>query len=125
MIKVVVKEPGKFAEVREIERGLNTFQKIVMGRIEGTALPGIEDVYGYCNEDGLYLENCLPNYYRPEYCDAVMGPAVFLGDDGEGGDISLTDSQIEQVKKYLDKNTVKSMEEFRFHVITKFKFCKK
>ena len=90
-IRVLVKEPGKLSEVREIENTLEAFQTIVGGRIE--ALRIRDDLCCYVNEDGKLL-NMRPNFViGRQYVskvDIIVGPAVFFRSDDEGNEVSLT-----------------------------------
>lgn len=81
-IKVLVKEPGKPAEVREIENTLEACQKIVDGWIEVVRIA--TDVALVVNEEGKN------NGMKPNFVfggDLICGPAFFCGvtsgDDGE------------------------------------------
>lgn len=98
-------------------------QKIVGGSIEGADLPNIEDVFGYCNDEGL-LVGLEPNIYRPEWKDAIVGPIVFTGAGDEGDSISLTQNQVKKVTEYLNTNSVADFSEFLFNVETDFKHYK-
>lgn len=120
MIRVLVKEPGKDAEVREVNDDLESLQQIVAGYIEGFNLPDC-DAQGYCNEEGLLL-NLKPNIYRPAYKDAIVGPIVFVNYNDEGDACSLTDEQIHRLRKYLKQNEVKSTNMFLLHIQTNFKY---
>lgn len=91
-IRVLVKEPGKLAEVREIENTLEAVQAIVGGNIE--ALRIRDDLCCYVNEDGKML-NLRPNFViGRQYVskvDIIVGPAVFFrSENDEGNEISLT-----------------------------------
>ena len=99
-IRVLVKEPGKLSEVREIENTLEAFQTIVGGHIE--ALRIRDDLCCYVNEDGKLL-NMRPNFVigRPyvSKVDIIVGPAVFFRSDDEGNEVNLTLTDI----LYLDR----------------------
>ena len=90
-IRVLVKEPGKPSEAREIENTLEAFQAIVGGHIE--ALRIRDDLCCYVNEEGKLL-NMQPNFViRRQYVskvDIIVGPAVFFRLDDEGSEVSLT-----------------------------------
>ena len=90
-IRVLVKEPGKLSEVREIENTLEAFQTIVGGHIE--ALRIRDDLCCYVNEDGKLL-NMRPNFIiGRQYVskvDIIVGPAVFFRSDDEGNEVNLT-----------------------------------
>lgn len=100
-ISVLVKEPGKPSEAREIENTLEAFQTIVGGHIE--ALRIRDDLCCYVNEEGKLL-NMQPNFViRRQYVskvDIIVGPAVFFrSEDDEDSEISLTLTDI----LYLDR----------------------
>lgn len=81
-MKVLVKEPGKPAEVREIENTLEACQKIVDGWIEVVRIA--TNVAIVVNEEGK-INGMKPNFiFRG---DLICGPAFFCGitsgDDGE------------------------------------------
>ena len=80
-ILAVIKEPFQKPRTEYIDKGLDTLQKIVQGTITTAYLPDMDDVFGYCNDEGLFI-GMQPNIYRPEYGDGIVGPLVFVGDDG-------------------------------------------
>lgn len=89
-IRVLVKKPGKPAEVREIENTLEAFRAIVGGNIE--ALRISDSVFCYLNDEGKLI-NLAPNFVITRcktVCDIVCGPVVFFRSDGEGNETSLT-----------------------------------
>ena len=72
-IKVVLVEPMKRPRVIEIERGLESMQKIVGGYIE--ALPLEDEVSIVCNEEAK-LEGLTPNrgiFYEGQLVDIICG----------------------------------------------------
>lgn len=100
-IRVLVKEPGRLNEVRDIENTLEAFQAIVGGHIE--ALRIRDDLCCYVNEDGKLL-NMRPNFViGSQYVskvDIIVGTAVFFrAEDNEDSEISLTLTDI----LYLDR----------------------
>ena len=75
---MVIKEPGKKPERREIENTLEALQGIVGGYIETFTLD--EDTVVICNEEGL-LNNM-------KYCctlggNQFFGPVIICGVDGD------------------------------------------
>ena len=80
----VVKYPYQKPEVIAIDKGLAPIQKTVGGNIDVVYLPDIDDVHGFCNDEGLFI-GMEPNFYRPEYKDAIVGPAIFFGSGCDGG----------------------------------------
>ena len=94
-IRVLVKEPGKPAEVREIENTLEGFRSIVGGHIE--ALHITDSLACYIHEEGKLIK-LAPNFVIPTYSaasfDILCGTAVFFRSDGEGNETSLTFTEI-------------------------------
>lgn len=115
----VVKYPYEKPKTVTLKKGLKPLQEIVGGMIDAADLPGIEDVYGFANDEGLLI-GLEPNIYRPEYKDALVGPLVFVGAGDDGADVSLTPAQVKLVTEYLETNSVKDFGEFIYHVETEF-----
>ena len=109
LIKVLVKEPGKPSEVREIENTLEAMQQIVGGRIEGVYIS--DGVYCYINEEGK-LKDLAPNFVLPlrntAGFDIICGAAVFFRAGLEGNETDLTFSDILRMKYFLKKNDVRN-----------------
>lgn len=123
-IVAVVKEPYKKAQVVNIDDDLKTLQNIVGGCIAAGDLPNMEDIYGFCNDEGLLI-GLEPNVYRPQWKDALFGPLVFVGAGDEGESVSLTKEQVDAIMKYCEENSVKNFAEMYTHVQTGFKHYKK
>ena len=95
MMRVLVKEPGKAAEEREIPNTLEALQGIVGGYIE--SLQPFEDGALIVNEEGK-LMGLPPNFW---FCgDLIVGTAVMVGVAGEEF-CGLTDEQIEAVRTMM------------------------
>ena len=92
MIKVIVKEPGKPCEVKEIENTLLEHQKIVDGYIE--TIPFASDAVLIVNEEGK-LMGLEPNFRFGN--DLIVGTAIIIGVD-EDEFTGLSDKQIELIK---------------------------
>lgn len=118
-ITAIIKYPYKKPQTIELEKGLKALQDIVGGMITAADLPNFEDVYGFANDEGLFI-GLDPNIYRPEYKDALVGPLVFVGANNEGDSISLTPEQIKKVTDYLEANSATDFGEFFYHVKTNF-----
>ena len=108
-LRVIVKEPGKDFEVREIVDDLSSFQKIVGGLIQ--YIPWfIDDLELVCygNDEGK-LDGLAPNFaylYEGEIIDVMAGTAVFMRSDDEGGNLSVIDSDIGGLREELKKRTL-------------------
>lgn len=75
-IVAVVKFPYQKPEVVAIGKGLSPIQEVVNGSIDVVYLPDIEDIHGFCNDEGLLI-GMEPNFYRPEWKDAIVGLLSF------------------------------------------------
>ena len=118
-ITAVVKAPYEKPKTMEIDKGLAALQNIVGGDICAADLPDMDDVFGFCNDEGLLI-GLKPNFYRPEYGDGIVGAAVFVGAGADGRSISLTPEQAKKVTTYLEENSVESSYEFLYHIETGF-----
>ena len=118
-IVAVVKYPYQKSEVIAIDKGLSPIQKIVGGNIDSVYLPNIEDVHGFCNDEGLLI-GLEPNFYRPEWKDAIVGPAIFFSSGDDGGSESLSREQVKKITDFLTANSVKDYGEFYRNVKTDF-----
>jgi hypothetical protein len=89
--KVVIKEPRKYAYVKEIKNDLKILQDIVGGYIEVISIGN--DILMICNEEGKFLE--LPyNFSMPN--DIIVGTVFFIGNDAPEFR-SLTEEEIELI----------------------------
>ena len=97
-IKVVIVEPGKEAEIREIDATLETYQAMVGGYIE-CIYPFDDPVGLVCNEEGK--NNCLPPnrclLHKGKPYDVIAGTFFVVG-LGEEDFISLTDDLAEKYR---------------------------
>lgn len=118
-IIAVVKVPYEKPKTMEIDKGLDTLQNLVGGDICAADLPDMDDVFGFCNDEGLLI-GLKPNFYRPEYGDGIVGTAVFVGAGEDGTSICLTPEQAKKVTTYLEENSVGSYNEFLYHIETGF-----
>lgn len=110
-IKVLVVEPMKPCEVREIDGSLETMQAIVGGYIQAV-YPFRDEIALVCNEEGKNLG--LP-YNRPLTNDRGVPYDIICGTfflAGQGGEdfVSLTDEQIGRYKALYDNMMVISAE---------------
>lgn len=102
-VRVVVLEPDKAPEVRELaeENTLKQLQDIVGGWIEVACTVPILDVVIYCNEEGLMLH--LPfNCNRPSDGHPLVGTLVAVQlDPLTGNDVSMSEDQAKRVSGIL------------------------
>lgn len=108
-IRVLVIEPNKVPCPLDVSNDLETFQKLVDGLIEAVYFdePGI---CGYCNDEGklMGLEG-----NRRLGGDIICGTLVILGSDDEGGNISLTDEQVEKYTELFKEPDVITQDEIQ------------
>lgn len=74
MLVIIVKEPGKAPEEREIKGDLESLKEIVGGYIEMVTLPRSIGLVMVCNEEGK-LKGMLPNF--PLGFDMIVGTVFF------------------------------------------------
>ncbi len=100
-IKVVLVEPGKFARIELIDKGLDSYQRTVGGWIEQTC-PYDDPVAIICNEEGkidrLPLNRALVD--EDDHIYDILAGTFFICGLGEEDYCSLTD---ELAEKYLEK----------------------
>lgn len=98
-LRIAVIAPGLFPEIKTISGSLESMQKIVEGFIEvarDDRLPGMLIV---CNDEGKINDLRMNRkIFTNGYPDYIMG-TFFVCADGGDDFISLTDEQIETVRK--------------------------
>ena len=96
-IKVVYKEPGKAAEIKEIPNNLYTLQELVGGYIQAVTIPYGEErtLVLICDEEGKLKIKQQPNIYSEYLQDVICGPIIIVGENGEDfGSIAEQDAQV-------------------------------
>lgn len=102
-VKVIVKEVGKPAVIKEIGTTLPEYRKEVLGNIESIPFPGRDDIDIIVNDMGK-LNGMEPNLLIPEYGDIIMGRFFVIGvDEKKCVWTSITEEQAEEVLKYIEK----------------------
>lgn len=105
-LRVLIKEPDKAPYVKEIEDTLEAKQEIIGGLIECVEMPDMRNVDLFVNEEGK-LDNLKGNFWLPEYEDCVVGTCFMVGYNPEECDnVSITDEQVEQCKKYIENYVI-------------------
>lgn len=97
-IRIVKCEPGKKAEIVDVDRNLETYQKIVGGFIE-LIYPFDDDVALVCNEEGkIYGADFNRVLFNEEgqVADFIVGPFFIVGCSS----ISFKSLTKEQAEKY-------------------------
>jgi len=111
MFKVVIKYPGKPAEIKDYEThdkfNLNEIQRIVDGLFEVVTLNHDgKYITVYCNEEGklMGLEPNVCLMYGEKIADVVCGPVIAVSNEvgDEGETLPLSDEEAEAAKKALD-----------------------
>lgn len=119
----VVKYPYRKPEVIAIDKDYKNIQEIVGGTFDVADLPDIEDVFGFCNDEGLLI-GLEPNFYRPAWKDGIVGPTVFFGAGDDGESVSLSREQVKKVTDYLTAHSVRDKAEFYANIKTDFLYYK-
>ena len=79
-MKIIFKAPYKVPEIRYIDGGLETLQKLVGGNIEPISLNN--GMVILCDEEGK-LKGKEPNIWLERIKDTLVGNVIFIGEDGE------------------------------------------
>ena len=93
-IRVLVVEPQKTPYVKEVKNDFRAMQELVGGPIEYVYLS--DEAHIYCNEEGKLMG--LAGNRRMENGDVLAGTFFICADDGQGGDVSLTEEQLAEFK---------------------------
>ena len=106
MEKLIVKNPGCGPIVQEVEKiDLDLLQSKVKGNIASPLIPTLAEtgVTLFANDEGL-LARMSPNvtYSIAGHNELIVGPVVFVGTDGEGETVGLTDVQVEVVRTFIE-----------------------
>lgn len=107
-MRVLVKEPGKEPEIRNIKKTLDGMQAVVGGNIEFLAFNGLTEhqitVYG--NEDGKAL-GLAPNVALPMwtgvYAPDMLVGTIFICGSKNYDDVSLTEAEEKIAREWLAK----------------------
>ena len=103
-MRVLVKEAGKDAEVRDIDNSLESMQSIVGGYIEDVYIGN--GIHLVCNEEGKI--DGLPTNLETENVE-IVGNVFFCATD-DCDCCSLTDEQIEYAQTWCTLSDVGSEE---------------
>ena len=105
MIKVIVKQPNRDPEIKEVPNAYEVMAKFCHGLIDMGEMP-FDRRINYIVNDCSLRNGMEPNVILPEYENMIAGPVMFAGNDAEGNTVSLTDEQIESVLRYIERNQV-------------------
>ncbi len=97
-IRVLVKEPGKPAEVKLIENDCRTFKSLIGGGSLGSATIGA-GIMMYCDDEGKMKG--LPYNFTLGALDFAVGNVVFFSNDGGEEEQSLSNQQIDFLQSAL------------------------
>jgi predicted ATPase len=108
---VIVVEPNKAPEVREIANDLVSFQLVIGGYLETLQWGDNQAFVAYVNEDGLRL-NLAFNAVASRFLDrAIVGTAMFTRIAACGDEVSLSNDDIQQAMAALAKGDVIELSE--------------
>lgn len=87
---------------------LDELHQYVDGFIEYVHI--VDNIYMICDEEGKLKDKPLNTiatnllgYYKNILFDFIVGDVLIVGTDGNGNDISLTDEQIETIRKVCER----------------------
>lgn len=119
-MKVLIKRVNEEPEVKDIKIDLDALHEIVGGYIEAIYFDydlDSQGIFAYANEEAK-LKHLDCNFWLYDKQDVCCGDVIFLKDNGTGGEISLTDEDIELIKKFLEKSKMTEREkEFANEVV--------
>ena len=100
-MRVLFKSPNEKFEEREVENSLESMQKLVHGFVEQIPTDIHDKVFMLVNEEGKLI-GLEPNlhYYR----DVIVGNIVFVSISNNGVWKSLSNVQIDAIKRYFGVN---------------------
>jgi hypothetical protein len=107
-MKVIICEPKRKCEVREIGSKLEDLQAVVGGLIECVS-PWEDNICLVCNEEGKIRNlpwNRLLRGANLQVLDIIAGTFFLCSTDDEGEFASLTDEQIEKYSAIMDRAMV-------------------
>lgn len=113
MVKILVKLPGQYPEVREIKPTYNAVRDIIDDLLEIVPCTPQRDrdIIYYCGEEGK-LKDRAPNIALAgddgQVFDAVVGPIVVVKYDKDDCMASLTKYEIAFHKNWLDVRSIKN-----------------
>ena len=96
MIKVLVKEPGKPAALREIEGDLKSTQAVVGGCIEIVTIHYNPEILLICNEEGKF-EGLDANFRLKR--GLIVGTVFFARGNADGEIVGLEDGDLEIIQE--------------------------
>lgn len=96
-MKVIEKKIGQEPKIVDIANTLESMQNMVGGWIE--AIPVTNDgLVMFCNEEGKLI-GLPPNFSLPG--DTIVGDVVFSRTDSSGGNIDITENDMDAVKEFI------------------------
>ena len=111
-VKILVVEPGYKPYVTKIEDSLRDFQNVVEGCIEAFYPFANESIVCFCNDEGL-INGFTPNWawYNRDVDknnphSILCGTFFAVGDDGKGGNRSLTEKEIEIATNLFSRDRI-------------------
>ena len=111
-MKIVIKQPKKEIEVKDITLNLENLKKIIGGNIEYVMLNKELDkrgIFAY-GDDEAKCKYQTPNFWIYDKQDFFCGTAIFCKDNGQGEETDLTDDDIKLIKQFLKVNKMSENE---------------
>lgn len=101
-IRVIVKEFGKPAEIREIKNDYQTIKSIIGDSIDFMQVDCLNGVNVIVDDEMLLKVELKANFAVPHNDNVVFGTCIICG-NGDEDFSSLTDEQIKLIKEYINE----------------------
>jgi len=106
-LKILVVEPNKAPYKSEIADDYKEMQKIVGGLIEAVYAFS-DNAILFCNDEGKLI-GLEGNRHVGQHI--IAGTFFIVGDDGQGGSVSLTDEQLQKYSEQFEQTEEIQLEE--------------
>lgn len=106
-VRCIIKKPGEWAQVREIENTAKAFQGIIGGYLESVYLG--ENIHMYMDEEGK-LKGLRPNLLISSGgdIDIICGTVIIVRADLEGEEVDLSLSDIVAAKNFCAAKAIEN-----------------
>lgn len=100
-LKILFKEPYKDCELKEIPNDFKLIKDLIKcSTVESLTFPNKNQSYCILMDEDGKIKELAGNFFIPEFQDCIVGNCVFVNYDKNGNFKSLTEKQIEDIKKY-------------------------
>lgn len=108
-LKILYKEPNRKAKEMTVRDDYQTISHLCKGMIDLVKYPLSDHIILFVN-DSFLVDNMPPTLILPETGQLICGPVLFTGYDPKTGEsLSLTKTQMKEVRNYLAQNEIYHM----------------